>query len=234
MEFTSEARSDQDMPPALRLCIESDGEDTFDPDSDALDFLTFQVLSEVLSSNVHSRFSLKFFDADQVFVGGRRLTVTKNSVDLETVFQSWAFARVPLKCEITDASGRVSERIFSEEEAREWISSPLFDGSYIDGRIFCIKKSSKCTDSPNFSPEVCVALNKMLIEAAVKNLKPPLTIEIHDAQGRLFQAAEVRFNEHKYLAPTSLANCADLPFPVTIKLISLNGTEFVTTVKRPQ
>lgn len=234
MESTTGARSDQRMPPVLTLCVESYEEGTFNPDSDALDFLTFQVLSDVLNNNLHSRLDLKFFDADQVLVGTRRLMVTKISADLEIVSQLWTFARVPLRCEITDASGRVSERIFSEEEAREWISSPSFDGSYIDGRVFCMKKSSKCTDSPNFSSEVCVALHKMLIAAAVKELKPPLTIEIRDAQGRVFQAAEVQFNEHKYRVPNGLANCANVPFPVTVKLISLNGTELVTTVERPQ
>jgi hypothetical protein len=233
MESTTGARSDQSMQSALKLWIESDGEGTFNPDSDAVDFLTLQVIP-ALSSETHSRFSLKFFDADEVFIAKTRIKVKKGSVCLENVFRSCGFARAPLRCVIIGASGRTSQQTLSEEETRQWISSPSFDGSYIDGQIFHITKSSNITDSPNFSSEVYVALTEMFMAAAVKELKPPLTIEIHDAQGRLFQAAEVQFNEHKYLAPSGLANCADLPFPVTIKLISPNGKELMTTVERPQ
>jgi hypothetical protein len=51
MESTIGARSDQSMPPALRLWIESDGEGRFNPDTDAVDFSTLQVLS-VLSMEI--------------------------------------------------------------------------------------------------------------------------------------------------------------------------------------
>jgi hypothetical protein len=226
-------KCDQVGPNALRLHIESDGEDTFNPDGNALDFLTLQVLSDVLGNTAKSRFSLKFFDADQVFFGKRRVRVNETVVKLETDFQSGGFVRVPLTCKIVDAFGRTSERILSEEDTRKWVSAPSFDGSYIDGDTYCTK-SSKRSETPNFSPEVYLILNKMLLVSAARKLAPPLTIEIRDAEGRLVQAAEVQFNEHKYQTRTDLADCADLSFPVTVKLISRSGVELTETVQRQQ
>jgi hypothetical protein len=153
MKSTKSIGYDQGQRTAFRLYIESHEKDPFERDIDALDLLTLQVLSDALRDNVKSPFSLKFFDADQVFIGGRRINIEKTSVELEVTFQFCGSVRVPLTCKIVDASGRTYKRILSEAEARKWVSAYSFEGSYIEGPIYWIK-STRTSDSPTFSPQV--------------------------------------------------------------------------------
>ncbi|MFY9582914.1 MAG: hypothetical protein WAR21_00300 [Candidatus Acidiferrales bacterium] len=198
----------------------------FHPEDSVLDYMTHTALSQAFKNGFAPPFRLRFTDANQGMLREVQVRVRASNVSQTLLFAGEGDFLFPLMCHLTDSAGRTHEIVVSPEEMTTWMEAAAACGSrYIQfpARL------------PEVSQEVYSAVRGMLVAAAMKSLEPPFTVEVRDAEGKLFGTREIYVdNDGDLRGGRDVADCAHLPFPVTVKLADRNGVELVEVVGRSQ
>ena len=201
-------------------------ESGFRPEDSVLDYMTHTALSHAFKNEFAPPFRLRFTDANQGVLREVQIRVRASNVSQTLLFAGEGDFLFPLRCHLTDSAGQTHETVVSQEEMTKWMEAAAACGSrYIQfpARL------------PEVSQEVYSAVRSMLVAAAMKSLEPPFTVEVWDAEGELFATREIHVDSDGDLrGGRDVADCAHLPFPVTIKLTDHNGVQLVEVVRRNQ
>jgi hypothetical protein len=197
--------------------------DAFDPEASVLDYATWTIVRYATENGFTPPFRLLFSDANGTNFHESTVRLKRDILREKIVFQNSGELQFPLTCRLTDQKGRNHHIILSTEEVTSWIAATGGSSRYIR---FPARMA-------NDSPEVFSTVRQMLVDSSLKGLEPPFTVEIRDAGGELSNTAEIYADEEgEFRGGRDICNCAHLKFPLTIRLISRDGTEQTATVLR--
>jgi hypothetical protein len=204
----------------------NDGKE-FNPEGSIFDYLIDRTVHCAFTNKFAPPFRLRFTDTNQKILRESILRMRKDKVWEQITFEGAGQAEFPISCRLTDRKGRQHEAVVSADEIESFMEEASTYGSrYI---------RFPAAQIPGFAPEVFLGIREMLAVSSLRGFEAPFTVEVRDADGELFGTAEIYADDDgEFRGGRSVADCAHIKFPVTIRLISQCGAGLAAIVERKQ
>lgn len=202
------------------------------PPAAVLDYVMGAQMKHALKNDFTPPYRMQVMDKGHRCVCEVQITIKDDEVFMKPIAQLADPVEFPITSTLTDMEGRTHSEPTEGQEMEKWMRDHYENFYFVKGGVLQFVFSE---DRPNFSREVFLALTGLLLAAGIQRLDPPFTGEVWDTEGKLFDRRPIIVDpDGQFQGGSELVCCADLKFPVTVKLTDRNGVGLSRLVKRSQ